>query len=958
MPPKRRSSGSAIDNTTQETTTSSNDNTALETTTSTSDNNSITPKKNTRGRRASGDPITTNDADLGQQQQPPVKKLRGPRGPYKKRVKVQPESVSDAVSAQAQAQGQQQPSQHDVNHAALEDEVVPEQEQQPSTDQAVVKEPSSQPTTCTPTTDTTATTTPQENTGAQSAIITSTPATPKPLITPRTRRQYKPRQPKIATSGPNSQQTPHYSLLSETKPAHELKHKDSKPWHACFKQRIPSFNKSSTTWELSPPPPRDDVLTPEDLEKMIVNDYSRRRRNPPSKARGGRSARAGSYVSTEGEGEGEDGTAEETATQEQTPRSGNKEAAGKTRKSRGDTPGEQHSDSDSQTDDDDFDDNDSDSGDDDQRNKSCKSQSRTPGPHTDDEVDVECGGKKAKKPRITGPRIKFRFPVPVPSLEYPYLQSAFPYNDHHQPPKHQAEHSDYGVHAQPLPDLWHRPQGSVSVEDLFSLHKLDYSIKMIKKQPVESNKLRMDLYFRRGFQLASKKVLDRARVTYYGKSDYIYKHTLQVPTLYNELDEAYLGELGRPQENVNVVRQLLKGKEVMHATPSLLNTNPSLAPTTTTTTTAAAAASTTTTSTTATTFSSHQNPQQDASQTQSNNAVIDDERTEAEAAAVKEQMAYYEVNQFLAAMFTHKNLGSSKQQVDLSPRACTILRTLLAGLERKVIAMGCHLQRAELTKRLADIDIYLASRNQEVVETKKSKKGGAAQDDGTSSQAREMTSPSPMRSPTPTPAQAQTPTKDPKSPGTVSAYETPLYPMWEVDPDDYYVRHAMYRRSGTQLSSTSTLTSTADTPQEQDGDTNNNDENPFLVMSRSQSVVEDGQPETSASTSISTSTSTSTSTPAATGAATIMTKTTATESRLPFVNNPLRIPDEMEPFWRVRNYLERASLGSSTSMSASASSSGPATAPRTVAAVDNMNSEIERLRQAQRDLALGSSNNS
>lgn len=192
--------------------------------------------------------------------------------------------------------------------------------------------------------------------------------------------------------------------------------------------------------------------------------------------------------------------------QQQTTPSGSNET-GQKRKDREDTSAHHDSDSDNQWDNDnngsDVDDNDGEDDVDDNDNR--RSQSLTPGPsgdandHGNGDGDDDRGAlnKRRKTSKKHRRRIRYRFPTPVPPLEYPYLQSAFPYESH-QPLKQQsATQPDYGCHTQPLPDVWHRPQGSFAMEDLFSQEKLDYSIRMLRKQPIEAKRLRMDLYYRR-----------------------------------------------------------------------------------------------------------------------------------------------------------------------------------------------------------------------------------------------------------------------------------------------------------------------------------------------------------------------------------------------------------------------------------------------------------------------------
>ncbi|KAG0299428.1 hypothetical protein BGZ98_010064 [Dissophora globulifera] len=62
---------------------------------------------------------------------------------------------------------------------------------------------------------------------------------------------------------------------------------------------------------------------------------------------------------------------------------------------------------------------------------------------------------------------------------------------------------------------------------------------------------------------------------------------------------------------------------------------------------------------------------------------------------------YYQVNAYLTMLF--KPI-MRRRPIPLSPAASRILQTVMMGLESKVVGMGCHLQRRELTDRLAQAD--------------------------------------------------------------------------------------------------------------------------------------------------------------------------------------------------------------------------------------------------------------
>ncbi len=119
-------------------------------------------------------------------------------------------------------------------------------------------------------------------------------------------------------------------------------------------------------------------------------------------------------------------------------------------------------------------------------------------------VEIETQGDQTRSqrsasetPSISSPKGRDRewYPDP-PMMEYPYLQHPFPFHEYEAPPN-RVETSDYAGAPQPLPDDWYRPQGSVAGEDLFTQEKLHYSISMAKRIEVDSDDLRMDIYFQR-----------------------------------------------------------------------------------------------------------------------------------------------------------------------------------------------------------------------------------------------------------------------------------------------------------------------------------------------------------------------------------------------------------------------------------------------------------------------------
>lgn len=65
---------------------------------------------------------------------------------------------------------------------------------------------------------------------------------------------------------------------------------------------------------------------------------------------------------------------------------------------------------------------------------------------------------------------------------------------------------------------------------------------------------------------------------------------------------------------------------------------------------------------------------------------------------------YYQVNKFIETIFETNTDFRHTPPAPLSKGACRILQTLLGDIETKIVAMGCHRQRKELTRLLAERD--------------------------------------------------------------------------------------------------------------------------------------------------------------------------------------------------------------------------------------------------------------
>ncbi|KAI7824879.1 hypothetical protein BC939DRAFT_449500 [Gamsiella multidivaricata] len=133
----------------------------------------------------------------------------------------------------------------------------------------------------------------------------------------------------------------------------------------------------------------------------------------------------------------------------------------------------------------------------------------------DDDDDDERPAKRSKSiNKQYGPRLLDKDGNPwlldPPVMEYPYLQEAFPYEEY-KTPENRVETTTYGTMPNPLPDAWYAPQSPFITRDFFSIKKFEYAKKLFKAIEVNTADLRMDIYYQRGFELASKRMLDRVR---------------------------------------------------------------------------------------------------------------------------------------------------------------------------------------------------------------------------------------------------------------------------------------------------------------------------------------------------------------------------------------------------------------------------------------------------------------
>ncbi|KAG0199058.1 hypothetical protein BGX28_007602, partial [Mortierella sp. GBA30] len=319
--------------------------------------------------------------------------------------------------------------------------------------------------------------------------------------------------------------------------------------------------------------------------------------------------------------------------------------------------------------------------------------------------------------------------IDPPAMEYPYLQEAFPYSQY-EPPTDRVDTVNFGDLPQPLPIHWHTPQGNVAVEDLFSLEKIKYATAMVKKVDVDPSDLRMDVYYQRGFELASRRMLDRVRAKKREEEDRIKavkiargeglplvpsvdpSRVYNAPPLPAVLDNMDTGVDSSTEDTSISVPSVQastgipggitgsSGSQETASTSALNSSDIHMKPVNAQEVVNPTAASTVE-STPLTTTTSERT-------TEAESIELRDRRRRTFIYSKPTVTDYYQVNAFLALLFVPGGAQES-EVVPLSPEACRILQTLLLGLENKMLAMGCHLQRQEVTKRLALIDALQTS---------------------------------------------------------------------------------------------------------------------------------------------------------------------------------------------------------------------------------------------------------
>ncbi|KAF9348896.1 hypothetical protein BGX26_012739 [Mortierella sp. AD094] len=511
-----------------------------------------------------------------------------------------------------------------------------------------------------------------------------------------------------------------------------------------------------------------------------------------------------------------------------------------------------------------------------------------------------------------------------PDMQYPYLQSAFPYEDY-EPPGDRIDSSSQGSLLQPMTLDWYRPQGPISGEDLFSMEKYTYASKMIQAVEVDTDNLRMDVYYQRGFELASRKILDRARsklrkdkqAEIDWNSDEENPSATEVQSQRNgahtnSTSDALSSQQSLTQRNTgqdtnipstggpNSPMELDSAPPVADTSQHPYETEPSTA--------------------------RMEETQESSLTSESNSKDTTDgtpgspiEQSGVDATTESVTLSdYYLVNKFLSSIFVPNDPMTDVEAI-LSPGARRILQTMLTGLESKIIGMGCHLQRMELTKRLGEVDLKRASNK--VAQRMKRKIQGlelAASELASSGQAafeqageesaeateyatmeiEEASNSNPNMPPPPSPAKPRG--KYPRS--TLPFY----YRLKKVDMDDYVTkRHLsgpLHRYKLDHIRDSYRFDSRPLSPSPA----------PSLDQSSAPSSAFASLAGTplycfirSASVSTTTSFFTEADDTQSLAESDVLDDVGSQSAQKPFISNPLGIPDTMDPFYKARNYLEK-----------------------------------------------------
>ncbi|CAO3567096.1 unnamed protein product [Mortierella alpina] len=297
-------------------------------------------------------------------------------------------------------------------------------------------------------------------------------------------------------------------------------------------------------------------------------------------------------------------------------------------------------------------------------------------------VEVETPGDQdrsqrsaSETPSLSSPKGRDQewYPDP-PMMEYPYLQHPFPFHEY-EPPPNRVDTGDFGGTPQPMPDDWYRPQGSVAGEDLFTQEKLNYSLSMAKKIEVDTEHLRMDVYFQRGFELATRRMLDRIRA----------KNRLE--DIRDEAQSA--GGGGERNHRSEPIKDPARIYTRAHPTAGLQQSErqahvPGDQEDRDSTSTPTPNPSSINELSVITDASMSTTPATDGAETEDLPSETDDRKRRMSTDTTPTLTDYYQVNAFMTSLFIPGE-SQSTLETPLSPAACRILQTLLLNLETKML---------------------------------------------------------------------------------------------------------------------------------------------------------------------------------------------------------------------------------------------------------------------------------
>ncbi|GJJ70763.1 hypothetical protein EMPS_03113 [Entomortierella parvispora] len=606
-------------------------------------------------------------------------------------------------------------------------------------------------------------------------------------------------------------------------------------------------------------------------------------------------------------------------------------------------------------------------------------------------------------PKLESGHLQGLWHVGVPRMEFSYLQEPFPYdkynNAHPEPLPGSLQHksgfsSRFGRPLVPevqLGEEWYTPQGEVDLKDHFSLDKLKDATALTRTIKVETEGLRMDVYYQRGFELAAKRVLDRIRMEQIEQEEGAKEEEarLKAEAARAELRNNWQSSLlkgGADADAVLAGRQMTwfkdmaegMSKEAAHkaaqaeaavaeaeAARSRRSSERAAQRKKLITCQGDATMSDTVSSTSPSTSSfqgqssastpipldapgtsaqhqrqqlelllqqqqllqqqedlqqleHHQQQQYQLQEQQQEQQRQEQQQREIQLLEELQQRLqdgrastpstsavvelekegpsladYYQANCFLASMFQLKGKHANQLPVPMGPGAARILQTLLLGLETKIQAMGCHLQRQELAHRLI-VKSGDKTLLRKLVQQKDSRQRqsygelegqmGGVQMDGSQISAHQLPLPSGARGSWMN-LNLRDFERDPDQPNplTQPVVSGPYFRLGKTDADAYILKMSGRDKASTTRSNTAKLSSppsTSDTP---------------VTSSSQESGLRHSVPTVPSSAAFD--------------------SISSQEKRayqLPFVANPLEIQQSMDPFWMAREHRLSTHRGSLT----------------------------------------------